>query len=70
MSSLYRLDQIRVTASGTGETGGETEEVKDKPFTWNDLPGISQALLISLPCIWILIIGISLFRSKKRSKNN
>ncbi|MBR0267380.1 MAG: extracellular solute-binding protein [Clostridia bacterium] len=70
VSSLYRLDQIRVTASGTGETGGETEEVKDKPFTWNDLPGISQALLISLPCIWILIIGISLFRSKKRSKNN
>ena len=65
VSSLYRLDQIRVTASGTGETGGETEEVKDKPFTWNDLPGISQALLISLPCIWILIIGISLFRSKK-----
>jgi multiple sugar transport system substrate-binding protein len=65
VSSLYRLDQIKVTAAGTEETDGETEAVKEKPFAWSDLPGISQALLIGLPCAWILIAGLAVFRSKK-----
>ena len=65
VSSLYRLDQIKVTAAETEETDGETEAVKEKPFAWSDLPGISQALLIGLPCAWILIAGLALFRSKK-----
>ena len=65
VSSLYRLDQIKVTTQDAEKTDGESEEAKDKAFTWSELPGISQALLIGLPCAWILIVGLALFRSRK-----
>lgn len=63
VSSLYRLDQIKVATTGTEDAGGEEQKAQD--FSWSELPGISQALLIGVPCVWILIIGITVFQSKK-----
>ena len=61
VSSLYRLDQIKAA----GETeDGETAEEETKAG-WNELPGVSKALLITVPCIWILLAGLSILRSKK-----
>ena len=68
VSSLYRLDQIKVTSTETDPADGEKGETEKEPFTWSELPGISQALLIGVPCVWILIGGIALFRSKKAKR--
>ena len=70
VSSLYRLDQIKVTAE-EGETEETGEEAQEAGKTgWDELPGASQALLITLPCIWLVIGGISLVRSKKTKRKN
>ena len=68
VSSLYRLDQIKVIPEA-GETADEGEPETDKTG-WNDLPGASRALLITLPCIWLVIGGISLYRAKKTKRKN
>ena len=60
VSSLYRLDQIKTA----GEAGDEETEEETKTG-WNDLPGVSKALLIVVPCIWILLAGLSILKSKK-----
>jgi len=70
VSSLYRLDQIKVAPDDSEEAGGENETEKKQTTGWNDLPGASKALLITLPCIWILIGVISLIRSKKTKQKN
>ena len=67
VSSLYRLDQIKVTAGETGE-GEEAEE--PQKAGWNELPGASKALLIILPCIWILLAGIGWLQSKKNKQKH
>ena len=59
--SLYRLDQIRNT-SGQEETW-ENEE--NKP-----LPSASVALLITIPCIWVLILSYKLWTRKKAKGKN
>ena len=61
VSSLYRLDQIKTA----GETGEETAAEEEKKTGWNELPGVSKALLIVVPCIWILLAGLSVLKSKK-----
>lgn len=68
VSSLYRLDQIRVIPED-GEAGNEQEQETEKTG-WNELPGASRALLITLPCIWLVIGGISLYRAKKTKRKN
>ena len=68
MSSLYRLDQIRVIPED-GEAGNEQEQAAEQTG-WNELPGASRALLITLPCIWLVIGGISLYRAKKTKRKN
>ena len=68
VSSLYRLDQIKVITDG-GE--GETTEAQEPEKTgWDALPGASRALLITLPCIWLVIGGFSLIRAKKTKRKN
>ena len=68
VSSLYRLDQIRVIPED-GEAGNEQEQAAEQTG-WNELPGASRALLITLPCIWLVIGGISLYRAKKTKRKN
>ena len=68
VSSLYRLDQIRVIPEA-GEAENEQEQETEKTG-WNELPGASRALLITLPCIWLVIGGISLYRAKKTKRKN
>ena len=68
VSSLYRLDQIRVIPED-GEAGNEQEQAAEQTG-WNELPGASRALLITLPCIWLAIGGISLYRVKKTKRKN
>ena len=68
VSSLYRLDQIKATDQA--EDGGETAEEEPAQTGWNDLPGASRTLLITVPAIWIVIGLISLFRSKKQKQKN
>ena len=68
VSSLYRLDQIRVIPED-GEAGNEQEQAAEQTG-WNELPGASRALLITLPCIWLAIGGISLYRAKKTKRKN
>ena len=69
VSSLYRLDQIKAEPDPADGTG-TPEEPEPKKTGWNDLPGVSRALLVTLPCIWILIGGISFVRSKKTKQKN
>ena len=68
VSSLYRLDQIKVTTNETGE-GEETAE-EQQGAGWNELPGASKALLIIVPCIWILLGGIGWMQSKKNKQKH
>ena len=68
VSSLYRLDQIKGTGSETGE-GEETAE-EQQGAGWNELPGASKALLIIVPCIWILLGGIGWMQSKKNKQKH
>ena len=70
VSSLYRLDQIKVEPENGEEMELAYEAEQDRKTGWNDLPGASQALLIVLPCIWILITGFSLYRAKKTKRKN
>ena len=68
VSSLYRLDQIKVITDGEE---GETAEAQEPEKTgWDALPGASQALLITLPCIWLVIGAFSLYRAKKSKRKN
>ena len=68
VSSLYRLDQIKVITDGEE---GETVEAQEPEKTgWDALPGASQALLITLPCIWLVIGAFSLYRAKKSKRKN
>ena len=61
VSSLYRLDQIKTA----GEDGNEETAEEETKTGWNELPGVSKALLIVVPCIWILLAGLSVLKSKK-----
>ena len=74
VSGLYSLDQIEVrtaaeeepaaeTAEGAPEAGAEKENVPE-------LPGVSRALLIIIPAVWILIAAWSLWEKKKNSRKN
>ena len=68
VSSLYRLDQIKVITDGKE---GETAEAQEPEKTgWDALPGASRALLITLPCIWVVIGVISLLQAKKTKRKN
>ena len=68
VSSLYRLDQIKVISDGEE---GETAETQEPEKTgWEALPGASRALLITVPCIWLIIGGISLLQAKKTKRKN
>ena len=69
VSSLYRLDQIRVSAD-PAEQAEPTAQEADEKTGWNALPGASRALLITLPCIWLIIGAYSLYRSKKTKRKN
>ena len=68
VSSLYRLDQIKVVRE-EGETA-ENETREPEKTGWDALPEASRALLITLPCIWLLIGGFSLYRRKKTKRKN
>jgi multiple sugar transport system substrate-binding protein len=78
VSSLYRLDQIRAEpeetaeeAEGEEQTEAAAAETKEEPKSgWNELPGASKALLITIPCIWILIGGYSIWLAKKTKQKN
>ncbi len=66
VSSLYRLDQVKPVREeeGTQEDSAQGEAKAG----WNELPGASKALLITLPCIWILIGAASLMSFAKAKK--
>ena len=70
VNSLYRLDQIRITPSAANDAEPAEEAEEDRTTGWNDLPDESKALLITLPCIWIVISGFSLYRAKKTKRKN
>lgn len=63
VSSLYRLDQIGKAAQGSGEEGSGAKESKE-------LPTESVALLIIVPCVWLLIGGYKLWEKKKNKAKN
>ena len=52
VTSLFQLDQIEVKAG--------------KKVSFGELPSEAKALLITIPCVWVLIIGYSLWRKKKK----
>ena len=54
VTSLFQLDQIEVKAG--------------KKVTFGELPTESKTLLITIPCVWILIIAYSLWKGKKPRK--
>jgi len=70
VSSLFRLDQIRVASAEGEETEQEEPETEKAASGWNDLPDASRALLIALPCIWAVIGGYTLFQAKKSRRKN
>ena len=70
VSSLYRLDQIKPTANAGDEAEKEYETEKQRNAGWSDLPGASRGLLIALPCIWLAIIGFSVYQGKKSKRKN
>jgi len=43
---------------------------EEKQAGWNALPAESRALLIAVPCAWILIGAAALFRAKKTKQKN
>ena len=63
VSSLYRLDQIGKVAKDSGEDGSGTIESKE-------LPTESVALLIIVPCVWLLIGAYKLWNKKKTHGNH
>ena len=70
VSSLYRLDQIKVAAGDSDAADAANETETQETTGWKDLPAESKALLIILPCIWIVIGVIGLIRSKKTKQKN
>ena len=54
VTSLFQLDQIEV------KTG--------KRVSFGELPAEAKALLITIPCVWIVIIGYSLWKGRKDRK--
>ena len=70
VSSLYRLDQIKVAAGDSDAADAANETETQETSGWNDLPAESKALLIILPCIWIVIGVIGLIRSKKTKQKH
>ena len=70
VNSLYRLDQIKPTADATDDTETETKTEEERDTGWNELPGTSRALLIALPCIWLVICGFSMYQVKKTRRKN
>ena len=69
VSSLYRLDQIKVTDEEPENGDGEAEKEPVKTG-WSDLPGISRALLITVPAVWIVIGILSVIQSRKQKQKN
>ncbi len=70
VKSLYRLDQIGAAAAKAGEAGdtpgeGQTVRTEQKP-----LPGEAVALLIIIPCVWVLIGAYKLWEKKKAKGKN
>ena len=59
VASLYRLDQIQVS-------GKETAEVA--AAEGGSMPGISIALLIAIPSIWVIIGAVKFFQWRKNRK--
>ena len=41
-------------------------EQKEEPGWWQQLPGESQALLITVPCIWVLIVIARLIKARNK----
>ena len=70
VSSLYRLDQIKVAAGDSDAADAANETETQETTGWKDLPAESKALLIILPCIWIVIGVIGLIRSKKTKQKH
>ena len=70
VSSLYRLDQIRVIREENADGKEQQEEQETEKTGWNEFPGVSKALLIAVPCIWILIGCVSLIQTKKNKQGN
>ena len=56
VTSLFQLDQIEVKAG--------------KRVTFSELPQEAKTLLITIPCIWILIIGYSVWKGKKSRRKS
>ena len=54
VTSLFQLDQIEVKAG--------------KRVTFGELPGEAKTLLITIPCVWVLIGGYSLWTKRKDQK--
>ena len=67
VSSLYRLDQIKVTGTET-EDGKETAVSEQARTGWNDLPGISRGLLAAVPAVWILLGILSVVQARKEKQ--
>ena len=63
VSSLYRLDQIGKAAKGSGEEESGVKEAKE-------LPTESVALLIIVPCVWLLIGAYKLWNKKKTNADH
>ena len=55
VTSLFQLDQIEVKSGS-------------KKVTFGELPAEAKTLLIVIPCIWLVIIGYSLWTKKKNRK--
>ncbi len=68
VSSLYRLDQIKAKTPETPE--GEEAQDETEKTGWEELPGASKTLLITLPCVWILLIGLDAVKSKKEKQKH
>ena len=56
VTSLFQLDQIEVKAG--------------KKVSFSELPQEAKTLLITIPCIWILIIGYSVWKGKKSRRKS
>ena len=54
VTSLFQLDQIEVKAG--------------KRVTFGGLPGEAKTLLITIPCVWVVIGGYSLWAKRKDRK--
>ena len=52
--TLFQLDQIEVKAG--------------KRVSYTELPGEAKTLLITIPCVWVLIGGYSLWVRRKDQK--